>query len=220
VEFHGNVPRLDAESTIQQKEAGAKTVSQIRWLIKKRFAESKTKSCRKLALYEEATGGGGLSLGSRYSASVIRIYNAHAKHSDLYKPGAWRYEVEYHNAAAKRAWCYLRAAPNTTAIAKQLVVGKLQTLGIKEKWHSMIPPIAPMSGTKTTKDQQRIAWLRTQVAGVCRGLVERGFAEEIADALGIVSFELLPCIAVDNIAQEVFEREWANGKHSDTNGYA
>jgi hypothetical protein len=197
VEFRGNVPRLDAQATIDREKAQAKSVQQLRGFLKRRIDGGKTRAVRTLALFENRASEDTLYIGSRNSSSSLRIYNAGAVHPERYSKQAQRYEGEFHNKASKQAWNYFRACANVSSCAKQVVVGKLQSVGIKERWHMDIPPIQPASGTKKTNDEKRLAWFYDQVRVSLLDLVDRGKSAEALEALGIDESFLLKCFLQD-----------------------
>lgn len=182
-DFEGNITRLDAEATAHRETAKAKNLEQLRNTIKRGFAASKKGAPKTLEIRENSKGQDTLYVGSRDSGSFIRVYNATARHSQLYGSGAWRYEVQYNKETAKSAFRFLKHSAQLTSACKQLVVGKLQRAGLKEPWHKGIPPMEAMRVSKKTDDEGRLMWLKSQVAPTVKGLVDRGHAFKALQAV-------------------------------------
>jgi DNA relaxase NicK len=130
--------------------------------------------------------GDTLYIGSRTSLEFIRIYNKEAQSDgeDAYR-GATRYEVEYHDEAARaivhrgrigrRSKSWLLG--EVSSILHRRGVGALSCLLATE-------PIDTVTRRAPTSDEKKLDWLRTQVAPSVRSLLTRYDEGEILAALG------------------------------------
>lgn len=206
VHFAGNITRMDVQTTIRPTEAGAKSLSQVAQWQRERWAAGKTKTCRKMAPLETPQGTETVYLGSPASDSRLAAYDAHARHPDRYQTEAQRYEARFRSRCTRDPYARLSAAKNLTKCCQQIVVGKLQKLGLREKWHSGIPPIEPMSGTVFTNDERRMAWLQNQVRKTAIELTLKGRGDEVAEALGCEQFIIRPEFLPQNTVAEIGRR--------------
>ncbi len=188
VEFHGNVSQLHVQTTIDRAAANAATYAQLAEIERKLWRAGKTHKCRKMVCHESPEGSDSVQFGSNRSSSRLLVYNAAAKHPERYSGEAQRYEARFDGRTSPQPFASLRSAKSATSCCKQIVVGKCERVGLKQRWHKDIPPIEPMSGTVKTDDDSKMAWLLEQVRATAVRLTLLGRGDEVAFALGCEEF--------------------------------
>jgi hypothetical protein len=220
VTFRGNVSRLDVQTTIRREAAKAKSIQDLAEHRRQCFKRGETRACGRMDIVEKAKGDDTLYLGSPNSDSRLAIYNAAARHPSRYSGDAQRYEARFHKRCSADPYARLKAANSITACCGQIVVGKCQALGLKERWHVGIPPVNPMPGTVLTDDEKSLAWFVNDVRRKAIELTRKGRGEEVAEALGCVEFVIRPELIPSNDAPEIRKRMSKLGLLSDNNAYA
>ncbi len=211
VEFHGNVSQLHVQTTIDRAAAKAATYAELAEKERKLWRVGKTNNCRKMVCHESPEGSDSVQFGSNRSSSRLIVYNAAAKHPERYSGEAQRYEARFDGRTSPQPFASLRAAQSLTSCCKQIVVGKCERVGLKQRWHKGIPPIEPMSSTVKTNDQRRLQWLRKSVRQCVVELALKGFDEEVAFALGCEEFVVREEVKRELVGQGKLRKLYPNG---------
>jgi hypothetical protein len=192
VEFDGNIPRLDAHATVKGTEETCPQPERVFDYLRRHQAHVASFRSVNLELKRPAKTGHTCYIGSRSSSSFVRVYDAGAVHSDRYPKGTVRWELETHNATARDAYTRFQNCASVPCCATSLVMGKLIGWDIHMPWFTADPPIYPMSGYKPTDDERKLRNIQRAMVGSFRHLMNRGYAETLAELLGVMSLELRP----------------------------
>lgn len=153
-------------------------------------AQAKLKLPRYTIIFN-TDGGTTLYVGARSSAQMGRVYDKglEAKIAD---PGKiWRYEVEYKHPCSGQILDRLLAHVHNPGIAEQMRATVFNWFSSRQ-----VKPIFLNEGqawlvdteTKVTSDDIKLNWITTQVRPSVAGLVDRGRAEEVIQALGLENY--------------------------------
>lgn len=152
----------------------------------------KAKNPATITHFESDDGGFTLYIGKRSSRAYGRLYNKEAESGDLYYEGAWRYEVELHNATATETATELHYAlfPLEEAICSA-VWAYWHAKGVNpafDTFPSGIEIVLPRR-EETTIDRS-LRWLAEQVRPTVARLSAIGYTSSVLAALGLPGGDL------------------------------
>jgi hypothetical protein len=191
VEFHGNVARYDAQITAIGTTENCPSPERTFDSLRGHQTRSAAFRGVNLEFKRPAKTGHTCYVGSADSDSHFRIYDAGAVHSDRYPQGAVRWEWQTANDIARTLYAGVQTAASVPCHSTSVVMGKLMSWDIHQQWFTSDPPIAPFSGWKATTDEKSLAWAANFVAATVRRLIERGYAIQLAEILGVKALELV-----------------------------
>jgi DNA relaxase NicK len=182
-----HVSRLDLQVTVWNPQDGGATgvlAEQNARDFKKRGGKGNNRQIRHIADDED---GYTLYIGSRSSASFMRLYNKGAEAKDAYYTGSWRYEVETHNVVATAA--AIELAMGNVSIELSIiatVATYCRERGLFVPWHASkeLSVLRPLPSLETD-DLRSLRWLATQVKPTVQRLLRAGYTSDIAQALGL-----------------------------------
>lgn len=143
---------------------------------------------RKIWYMSGSDGGYTLYVGAPSSDQRCRIYNKEVQSDTSEFSKCWRYEVVYKNAAATLVFNALKQLPQSSrsSFCVSLVGEWCSRRGIHTNWlrgyDGLVLPIARQTPSDAEK---RLKWLETQVQPAVAWLLERGYATEVYNALGL-----------------------------------
>ena len=190
VGFDGNVPRCDAQATIDRTPEASEEPSKVFDEVRGLFEEVPALGQISLDFLKRPKTGNTVYIGSRDSGSFVRCYDAGAAHSDRYCAGATRWEVEAKNESARMAYTQFQNAASVTCCATSLVMGRLLAWQINRSWFTSDPPLKPYSGFKATDDEKKLKWVEDYWLGTFVHLMQRGYADQLAKILKVKNLEL------------------------------
>lgn len=176
------VTRLDLQCT-------ALLVEQDRLLAMRAYTKAKEIKGRGYSLVQNSQDGQTVYVGSRNSDQFGRLYDKGVK-SGMWKPGNfWRYEVEIKKPRADVLAKSLLAAnaqgEDMDIPIKTYVWNWFNARGIQPKYSPGDNGLLAEVGKRVTTTDRKLAWLRTQVRPTLLRLIEEGYGDGAALALGI-----------------------------------
>jgi len=182
-----HVSRLDIQVTIWNPLDGDATgvlSEQNARDHKKRGGKGNNRQIKHIA---DDEGGYTLYIGSRASTSFLRLYNKDTESKQEYYKGAWRYEVEMHNALATQVAQALNGAKESLeASIVSTVALYCRNRGLYLSWggDASLNVLRPLP-SEETDDIRSLRWLSSQVRPTVQRLIHAGYATDVAQALGI-----------------------------------
>lgn len=142
---------------------------------------------RKLTTYETNQGGYTLYIGSRTSDHYCRLYNKFAESKEELYRGAWRFEVELHNASATK--CCEALIDHEGAIKAPILATVREYYkerGVELPWaYSAEAPLSFAVDRAMTDDETSIRWLTNQVRPTVARLIKKGYTTDVLEALDL-----------------------------------
>ena len=132
-------------------------------------------------------GGYTLYIGSPSSDQRCRIYNKAIQSEDLAYVRCWRYEVIFRNEYATAITeGLLLAGEERARHCGHIVAEWLLLRGIAPPWNPLLHghPL-PLFNEVPSTAEKKLTWLRDQVRPALRWLIQNGFTDEAAGALGL-----------------------------------
>lgn len=142
---------------------------------------------RNATLMEDLRGGATCYVGTRTSEQFARIYNKETESNDKAYERVWRYEVQLKNKlAVKLAEQVASKTYDTPAHALVFVKQWLQHRGVQTPWKAdaEVLPL-PKISKPSSQNEEKLAWLRSQVQPALRSLLKYGLRDDILAALGL-----------------------------------
>jgi DNA relaxase NicK len=144
---------------------------------------------RKLVEISGSDGGYTLYIGAPTSLERSRLYNKEVQSEDPAYRGAWRWEVQLRNVAARTIAKNMPLDPvGRTMYCAGFVQAWYRSRGCDPGWEDVYGyKVASLQPQRVTDAEKRLAWLRSQVRPACRWLIDNGYGEYIGEALGIAT---------------------------------
>jgi len=185
---HTSVTRFDLQVTAWLGKETASYGHKLRRDAHKHNLSLPHQRQRAISWHEDVLQGYTLYIGSRTSATFMRIYNKGAESGDSAYLGAWRYEVQCNGDTASRTACHLfldaqNEQRRITEAVQSYAIARGVKLPLPEA--EQISVIAATSHNKSDNERS-LAWLTTQVRPTVERLLAEGFADEVHRALGII----------------------------------
>lgn len=182
-----HVSRLDIAVTVwltpNQPDLGLTATSDAR--IAK--LAGKVKNPAKITHYDSDDGGYTLYIGKRASRVYARLYNKEVESGDAYYEGAWRYELELHNATASETATELFYSlfPLEEAICSCVWAYYHQkgVIPVFPTFPTGLEVVLPRREETTT--ERTLKWLEAQVRPSVARLMEMGYTSSVLAALGL-----------------------------------
>lgn len=134
----------------------------------------------------ESTFGRGdtLYLGSRKSRVFARVYDKHRESKEKWPVGAWRYEIEAHNEAARYYLAQVRKVGNQNQACLGLVNDWFTRRGVSFPIETSNTADARVPAKETdSSDTAFLEWLRRQVNPAIQKRIDRLGKDAILEAL-------------------------------------
>ena len=182
-----HVSRLDVAVTVWRTPSDANVG--LNALSEARFAKLKGKVKNPVAIthYESDDGGFTLYLGKRTSRAYARLYNKEVESGDMYYEGAWRYEVELHNATATETATELHYSlfPLEESICSA-VWAYWKGKGITPLFDTFATGMSiVLPRREETTLERSLRWLQDQVRPTVARLSALGYTSSVLAALGL-----------------------------------
>lgn len=130
--------------------------------------------------------GDTLYIGSRKSDVFIRIYDKCAESKGIYKPGAWRYELEFKRQPARDLAHSLAATTAPRTVISQLIYDRLTHRGVRPAWERPSGSLRVKQTRVRSSDETRLEWMADTVAPAVRSLLRRVPKDDVYRALGLL----------------------------------
>jgi hypothetical protein len=129
--------------------------------------------------------GSTITLGSRGSATHLRVYDKYEESKGDYAKGCWRWELELKREQSEQAQGAWRERYLSHDYIKALVAEFPERYGLKCPWDRNTP-VARAGLVKQTRDADRLLdWFRVQVAPSVQWVAQARGRDEVRKALGI-----------------------------------
>lgn len=140
----------------------------------------------------DAHGGWTTYLGARRSPLFLRIYDKGAEAASRadkaglarYK-GAWRYELECHDVAAKAYGLAAVVSGSRSAYVSGSIADYLSAHGLEPLFTPTTHPESPGAFARRSDYASRLRWFASKVAPSIRLAMSQGDPQEVIDALGL-----------------------------------
>lgn len=133
-------------------------------------------SIRHVQTYGE---GDTLYIGKRTSPRFARIYNKSAEDPKGYPSPSIRFEVEYKDDLARRAWYEIRKALNRNVAAYSMIVAEMARSWVYLPSAIGAPVLTvPKREPLDTSDEEKLAWLARQVRPTVKDLISKGVSRD------------------------------------------
>lgn len=194
--------RLDLQVTVLLEEP-FQLASSYFTLLGGKETRSKLK---KTLIQSNNDEGGTLYLGSRKSLQMGRIYDKGSKRAgikidDVDPAQLWRYEVELKKERAKEVYTYLRSVETDPVdVALTFVFDWFTMRGVTPLFADTGENLDIIRDVEEVfrgdRWLKRIAWLKQSVRPAVRELIDAGYLEEVARAMGFGEAELYQVMSI------------------------
>lgn len=163
-----------------------------------------TKRARKVYYMSGSDGGYTLYIGAPSSSQRGRLYNKEVQSDNPDYERCWRYEVVFKNALAMGI---LREISKTqeqqvSAYCAAVVRGWYVLRGVQTAWNAVNDDyVLPIIKNTPSDAAKKLQWLETQVRPALRWLIEHGYSQDAANALGVDD------ISIGNASTSRYESE-------------
>ncbi len=124
--------------------------------------------------------------GRRTARYLLRFYDRNARLGRGQVGKVWRCEVQFNQEAAQAAMeLFRKPGCDYNLTVAQLVFDKFRELGIMKEDIRVEGSSKLEFGAKVFSPDKTLDWLRTSVRPAIKGLIDRGFTEEVRNALGL-----------------------------------
>lgn len=128
--------------------------------------------------------GDTLYVGARTSPRFIRIYNKSKEDPENYPEPTVRFEVEYKDELARRAFFDLLRTHRPDRVAYMLVRDEMNKLGVTLPSLNNAPLVnTPKKDPTDTSDEEKLAWLARQVRPSVIGLLHKGVSRDTLERI-------------------------------------
>jgi Replication initiation factor len=182
-----NVSRVDVQVSYRYRTTNPSVAQVARNQVERDNRTIGAARQRNATLIEDLKGGATCYVGTRTSEQFGRIYNKAAESGEAQYDRVWRFEVQLKNKLARKLCEQL--ATNTykpEAHAVMFVKQWLRHRGVQTPWKAeaeLLP--LPKLSKDPTENEQKLAWLRSQVRPAIRSLLKYGLRDAILEALGL-----------------------------------
>lgn len=182
-----HVSRMDVQVSFRYNVSTNNVAQVARNNVSRANAKISSARQRNATLMEDLRGGATCYVGTRTSEQFARIYNKDAESGDTRYERVWRFEVQLKNKlAVKLAEQVSTKTYDTTAHALVFVKQWLTHRGVPVPWKAdaeLLP--LPKADKPASQNEEKIAWLRSQVRPAIRSLLKYGLRDDIIEALGL-----------------------------------
>lgn len=178
-----NCSRLDLQVTVRtNRNPTAEVLAQMRAF--KRFWGARGDK-PKHRIVQDGEGGATFYMGQRTSRFFTRIYNKEVESSEDAYRGCVRYEIEIKDRPAALTLASLVGSGNFHSAVLSSVNQFISDRGCLPRWTINSGETVCVSPEAVSDCEQKLRWLRNQVKPSVQLLIERGYSDEVFDALGL-----------------------------------
>lgn len=182
-EFGENCSRIDLQVTARFPEP-QRDWAHMNFLSAAALANARGRDLD-VKLYVGNHPGATLYLGKRTSQLFGRLYDKEAESGEAAYRNCWRWEVEVKQARALRTLAVLRGDIDAEVSIQAAVHEHFVTRGVRCPWVVGVCRGLPVPAPRSSDDERRVQWLRTQVAPVVGKLLARRKRHELLKAVGL-----------------------------------
>lgn len=185
IRFNGNITRCDVKADVQGSKRAVWQPEKFDAKYMATLAAKGLTGKRRSGVTRGADGGITASIGARESDDYFRCYRSDIKHPDEFFEPTVRFERELHGERARAAYEKLVTSPKPREVALSLVVGRLTKLGLTQPWCKGVAPDSVRLKKPKTSYGKSLDWLRNDVRGTVKTLMDAGLHYDVEEALGL-----------------------------------
>lgn len=177
-----NCSRIDLQVTVRHTQDAPKVIAKHYKDARKH--SSKSERGPSVSIFVSNNDSSTLYLGSRQSDVYIRIYDKGAESGLDHYSQSLRYEVELKNELAYAMLNRLRSQSSWRSMVVQYVQTWSTARGVGARWSTGDMELLCSPRTRSTADR-RLGWLRANVRGTVKFLMDHGRGPDCLTALGL-----------------------------------
>lgn len=152
-------------------------------MYRRLIGEAKTKGHSAKVVYHSSEKGDTITVGSRGSATFLRLYDKSADYNVEPTGSIWRYEVEFKQSRAKSATREVQQAISRYEKIAARVWAEFNSRGIAPHFRPQDRMSAMEAGVKISTPDTKLGWLERCVAPVVTQLIQMGYEREVINSL-------------------------------------
>jgi hypothetical protein len=170
--------RVDWSVTFANNQDSAEYANNLRRQVKERLLTDSTPHPGRTALWESENNGNTYYIMTGDKSVVHRTYNKAVESPGKYPADAWRHEIQFRAARARRSFKQFEISPGSDFLSRSYVSGFLMQYGIHEPWMNDAEPCKVPSKASKSCTEKRLQWFETCVLPVIEKLLNAGVSQE------------------------------------------